>query len=91
MEKFNDSDDNVFKTRAVHIKEERAELVEAPSLGACGPTTSRRTTWSVYPQLHELFWNATKTAGSRQEDHRRGGRQQSPRPNRRDRSDLLGD
>ena len=28
MEKFNASDDNVFKTRAVEIKEERAELVK---------------------------------------------------------------
>ncbi len=28
MEKFNESDDNVFKTRAVIIKEQRAELVK---------------------------------------------------------------
>ena len=31
--------------------------------GCCGPTTSSPSTWRSIPQLHDLFWKATKTAG----------------------------
>jgi nickel superoxide dismutase len=62
MEKFNASDDSVFKTRAVVIKEQRAELVKHHLwvlwTDYFGPDHLRR-----YPNLHELFWEATKTAG----------------------------
>ena len=67
MEKFNDSDDNVFKTRAVQIKEERAELVKH-HLWVLWTDYFKPKHLEAYPQLHELFWNATKAAGSRQED-----------------------
>ena len=84
MEKFNDSDDNVFKTRAVQIKEERAELVKH-HLWVLWTDYFTPKHLEAYPQLHELFWNATKAAGAAKKTHRRGGRQQSPRPDRRDR------
>ncbi len=63
MEKFNDSDDNVFKTRAVQIKEERAELVKH-HLWVLWTDYFTPKHLEAYPQLHELFWNATKAAGA---------------------------
>jgi nickel superoxide dismutase len=62
MEKFNASDDNVFKTRAVFIKEERAELVKH-HLWVLWTDYFKPPHLEAYPQLHELFWNATKAAG----------------------------
>jgi nickel superoxide dismutase len=62
MEKFNASDDNVFKTRAVFIKEERAELVKH-HLWVLWTDYFKPVHLEAYPQLHELFWNATKAAG----------------------------
>ena len=62
MEKFNASDDNVFKTRAVMIKEERAELVKH-HLWVLWTDYFKPPHLEAHPELHELFWNATKTAG----------------------------
>ena len=62
MEKFNASDDNVFKSRAVFIKEERADLVKH-HLWVLWTDYFKPPHLEAYPQLHELFWNATKAAG----------------------------
>ena len=62
MEKFNASDDNVFKTRAVFIKEQRAELVKH-HLWVLWTDYFKPVHLEAHPQLHELFWNATKAAG----------------------------
>jgi nickel superoxide dismutase len=62
MEKFNDSDDNVFKTRAVMIKEERAELVKH-HLWVLWTDYFKPNHLEAHPDLHELFWKATKAAG----------------------------
>ncbi len=62
MEKFNASDDSVFKERAVAIKEERAELVKH-HLWVLWTDYFKAEHLEKYPQLHELFWKATKTAG----------------------------
>ena len=62
MEKFNSSDDDVFKTRAVTIKEERAELVKH-HLWVLWTDYFRPPHLEAYPELHELFWKATKAAG----------------------------
>jgi nickel superoxide dismutase len=62
MEKFNASDDNVFKTRAVNIKEQRAELVKH-HLWVLWTDYFKPPHLESYPQLHELFWKATKAAG----------------------------
>jgi nickel superoxide dismutase len=62
MEKFNDSDDSVFKTRCVAIKEERADLVKH-HLWVLWTDYFKPPHLETYPQLHELFWNATKAAG----------------------------
>jgi nickel superoxide dismutase len=62
MEKFNASDDNVFKTRAVFIKEERADLVKH-HLWVLWTDYFTPAHLKAYPELHDLFWKATKTAG----------------------------
>jgi nickel superoxide dismutase len=62
MEKFNGSDDNVFKTRAVMIKEQRADLVKH-HLWVLWTDYFKPAHLEAHPQLHELFWNATKAAG----------------------------
>ncbi len=62
IEKFNASDDNVFKTRAVTIKEERADLVKH-HLWVLWTDYFKPPHLEAYPELHQLFWNATKAAG----------------------------
>ena len=62
MEKFNASDDPVFRERAVMIKEARAELVEH-HLWVLWTDYFKPEHLEKHPQLHELFWKTTKTAG----------------------------
>jgi nickel superoxide dismutase len=62
MEKFNDSDDNVFKTRCVLIKEERADLVKH-HLWVLWTDYFKPNHLEAHPNLHDLFWKATKAAG----------------------------
>ena len=62
MEKFNGSDDEVFKERAVGIKEQRAELVKH-HLWVLWTDYFKPEHLAKHPQLHDLFWKATKAAG----------------------------
>ncbi|HLI45159.1 MAG TPA: superoxide dismutase, Ni [Acidimicrobiales bacterium] len=62
MEKFNASDDPVFRERAVFIKEERAELVKH-HLWVLWTDYFKPEHLEKYPELHETFWKATKAAG----------------------------
>lgn len=62
MEKFNASDDDVFRTRAVTIKEQRAELVKH-HLWVLWTDYFKPDHLAKYPNLHEIFWKATKAAG----------------------------
>lgn len=62
QDKYQGSDDPVFKARAVQIKEERAELVKH-HLWVLWTDYFKAEHLAKYPQLHELFWNATKEAG----------------------------
>jgi len=59
IKKYNATDDEIFKKRALIIKEQRAHLVKEHLW----------TLWSDYfkpehvekfPQIHDLFWKATK-------------------------------
>ena len=63
MEKFNASDDNVFKTRAVTIKEQRADLVKH-HLWVLWTDYFKPPHFEKYPQLNTLFNEATKLAGA---------------------------
>jgi nickel superoxide dismutase len=62
LEKYNDSKDDVFRQRALGIKEERAELVKH-HLWVLWTDYFKPPHLEEFPQLHELFWKATKLAG----------------------------
>ena len=62
QEKYTASNDDQFKERALVIKEERAELVKH-HLWVLWTDYFKPEHLQKYPQLHELFWTATKTAG----------------------------
>jgi nickel superoxide dismutase len=62
MEKANASDDHLFQERATIIKEQRAELVKH-HLWVLWTDYFKPEHLETYPQLHELFWKTTKTAG----------------------------
>ncbi|HEX2193205.1 MAG TPA: superoxide dismutase, Ni [Acidimicrobiales bacterium] len=63
QEKYQGSDDEVFRQRAVQIKEERADLVKH-HLWVLWTDYFKPEHLEKYPQLHELFWDATKAAGA---------------------------
>ncbi|HET6791082.1 MAG TPA: superoxide dismutase, Ni [Actinomycetota bacterium] len=73
QEKYQGSDDAIFKDRAVSIKEQRANLVKE-HLWVLWTDYFKPEHLETYPQLHELFWNATKEAGNakRSEDPAQG-------------------
>jgi nickel superoxide dismutase len=62
QEKYAASDDEAFRTRALVIKEERAEMVKH-HLGVLWTDYFKPEHLEQYPQLHDLFWRATKAAG----------------------------
>ena len=74
MEKYQGNDDPVFRTRALIIKEQRAELVKH-HLWVLWTDYFKPPHFEKYPQLHELFNKATKAG-------RRGRRQGQGRPGR---------
>lgn len=62
MEKFNASEDPLFRERATFIKEERADLVKH-HLWVLWTDYFKPEHLERFPQLHELFWKTTKAAG----------------------------
>ena len=62
IQKYHESNDEHFRTRAIHIKEERAELVKhhLMVLWADFFTADHR---AEYPQLDDLIWRGIKGAG----------------------------
>ena len=59
IEKYNASDDPVFRTRALAIKEERADLVKH-HLDVLWHDYFKPEMIQTVPNLHDLFWNAAK-------------------------------
>ncbi|MDQ3146571.1 MAG: superoxide dismutase, Ni [Actinomycetota bacterium] len=62
QEKYQASDDPVFKERAVQIKEERADLVKH-HLWVLWTDYFKPEHLEAHPDLHDTFWKATKLAG----------------------------
>jgi nickel superoxide dismutase len=62
IEKYNESDDPVFKERALFIKEQRADLVKH-HLWVLWTDYFKPQHLADHPDLHEMFWEATKLAG----------------------------
>src|SRR5437764_8731312 len=61
MEKHNASNDAAFKERALFIKEERADLVKH-HLWVLWTDYFKPEHLQAHPDLHEVFWKATKLA-----------------------------
>ncbi len=61
-QKYADSDDEVFRQRAVIIKEERSDLVKH-HLWVLWTDYFKPPHFQKYPHLHQLFNEATKLAG----------------------------
>ena len=62
QEKFQDDDDPVFRQRCVLIKEQRADLVKH-HLWVLWTDYFKPEHLESHPELHQLFWDATKAAG----------------------------
>jgi nickel superoxide dismutase len=62
QEKYQGSDDETFRERAIQIKEDRAELVKH-HLWVLWTDYFKPNHVEQYPELHDLFWRATKAAG----------------------------
>jgi nickel superoxide dismutase len=62
-EKYQGNEDPVFRTRALLIKEQRAELVKH-HLWVLWTDYFKPPHFEKYPQLHQLFNEATKLAGA---------------------------
>lgn len=60
--KYQDSDDEVFRSRCIAIKEERAELAKH-HLMVLWADFFAPPHFAEFPQLHELFWKAIHQAG----------------------------
>ena len=63
QEKYQGNDDPEFRQRCVLIKEERADLVKH-HLWVLWTDYFKPEHLAKSPNLHELFWNATKEAGA---------------------------
>jgi nickel superoxide dismutase len=63
MQKYADSSDAEFRTRALIIKEQRSELVKH-HLWVLWTDYFKAPHFEKYPQLHALFNEATKLAGA---------------------------
>ena len=61
-EKYQASDDEVFRQRCVIIKEQRAEMVKH-HLWVLWTDYFKPPHVEQFPQVHDLFWRATKKAG----------------------------
>ncbi|MEY3733533.1 MAG: nickel superoxide dismutase [Actinomycetota bacterium] len=63
MEKYHASDDPIFKERAISIKEERSHMVKE-HLWVLWTDYFKPPHFEKYPQLNQLFNEATKLAGA---------------------------
>ena len=59
VEKYNANEDATFRTRAIHIKEERADLVKH-HLDVLWHDYFKPEHLETVPNLHQLFWDANK-------------------------------
>ena len=62
QQKYQDNEDPVFRERAVGIKEARATLVKE-HLWVLWTDYFKPEHLQKHPNLHDVFWNATKLAG----------------------------
>ena len=61
IQKYNDSDDEVFRARCLHVKEERAELTKH-HIDVMWHDYFKPEHVEKFPDLHEVCWKASKQA-----------------------------
>jgi nickel superoxide dismutase len=62
LQKYNDSDDDHFRTRAIIIKEQRAEEVKHHLMVLWADFFTKEH-FDQFPNLHQLFWDGVHGAG----------------------------
>src|ERR1700760_139411 len=62
LQKYHDFDDDHFKTRAISIKEQRAEVVKH-HLMVLWADFFTKDHFAQFPTLHQLFWDGVHGAG----------------------------
>lgn len=62
IKKYHDSDDELFRHRAIVVKEERADLVKH-HLSVLWSDYFKPQHVKEFPELHDLVWRAIKQAG----------------------------
>ena len=62
VQKYNDSDDEHFRTRAILIKEQRAEEVKHHLMVLWADFFTKEH-FEQFPNLHQLFWDGVHGAG----------------------------
>ena len=62
QEKYQGNEDPTFRTRAIEIKDQRSELVKH-HLWVLWTDYFKPEHLEKFPNLHDMFWKATKTAG----------------------------
>ena len=62
VKKYHASDDDVFRTRCIIIKEQRAQLAKE-HLWVLWTDYFKPPHVEQFPELHDIFWKATKQAG----------------------------
>lgn len=67
VHKYHESDDPIFKQRAIIIKEERADLVKH-HLWVLWTDYFKPDHLEKFPETHDLFWRAAKAAGEAKKD-----------------------
>jgi nickel superoxide dismutase len=61
IQKYHDSDDEVFRARSIHVKEERAELTKH-HIDVMWHDYFKPEHVEKFPDLHEICWKAAKQA-----------------------------
>jgi nickel superoxide dismutase len=61
IQKYNDSSDNLFRARCIHVKEERAELAKH-HIDVMWHDYFKPEHVEKFPDLHETCWKASKQA-----------------------------
>ena len=90
LQKYHDSDDEHFKTRAIIIKEQRAEEVKHHLMVLWADFFTKEH-FEQFPNLHQLFWDGVHGAGDVKKSTRRRRRREAAQDDRRDRRHLLAD
>ena len=90
LQKFHDSDDEHFRTRAIIIKEQRAEEVKH-HLMVLWADFFTKDHFEQFPNLHQLFWDGVHGAGEVKKSTDVAVGREAAQDDRRDRRHLLAD